>query len=90
MSREKSARGPYKKRATPTSSRFKGVTRYRGKWQASVWLGGRYVYLGQHLDERDAARAYDEAITDHYGKGVLTNAALGLYQKEQTDGLSIS
>ncbi len=49
-----------------TSSRFKGVAfRKRvNKWQAYININGRQKHLGYFLDEKDAARAYDEAAKE--------------------------
>jgi hypothetical protein len=44
------------------SSRFRGVTWHRGKWQAAITLPGRRsVYLGRFEREEDAAAARAEA-----------------------------
>lgn len=44
-------------------SGFKGVSWHRGagKWQASIGLGGKSVYLGLHDTPQDAAAAYINA-----------------------------
>lgn len=57
------------------SSRFKGVTwRERGqKWEAQIHTGGRWLYLGQFQDERDAALAYNAAALAEFGEFARMN-----------------
>lgn len=49
------------------SSRFKGLTWYRGKWFAQIAHEGRKHYLGLFSDEVAGARAYDEAALRLHG-----------------------
>jgi hypothetical protein len=56
-------------RGKPTSSRFKGVSKERGKWCAAF----RYKRIGLFSSEEDAARAYDRAALEYYGPFALTN-----------------
>jgi hypothetical protein len=44
-----------------TSSKYIGVTKLKSgnKWQATVVISGRKIYLGRFSVEEDAARAYD-------------------------------
>jgi len=44
------------------SSRFTGVAKHHGGWQALITHGGRRKYLGFFKREEDAARAYDHAV----------------------------
>lgn len=52
------------------SSRYKGVCRYKplGKWMAYITANGKRIHLGYHVEERDAARAYNRAATKHFGE----------------------
>jgi HNH endonuclease len=60
-----------------SSSGFKGVTRHKtGKWQAAVKVSGRSLHLGLFATPEDAAAAYDEAVSRHYGEFATTNAQL--------------
>lgn len=64
-----------------TSSRFKGVFRFRsGKWAAQISSGAlrsdgsrKRVHLGYFLDEEDAARAYDAAARREFGEFARLN-----------------
>lgn len=43
-----------------SSSRYKGVGRYRGGWRAQGWKDGRTVWIGKFDTEPKAVAAYDE------------------------------
>lgn len=57
------------------SSRFKGVhwNRHAGKWQASLTIDYRYVYLGLFTNEVEAASAYDRAARELFGEFARLN-----------------
>ncbi len=45
------------------------------RWEASLWLSGKQMYLGGFVNEEDAARAYDLAALACKGRSVPTNFA---------------
>jgi len=51
-----------------TSSQYKGVRRHKGKWEVSVLVDGKSIYLGRFENEIDAAVAYNNAV-DRYFPG---------------------
>lgn len=52
--------------------KYKGVSPYRGRWQATIRLDGKLKWLGSFDSAEDAARAYDDAVLEHRGRvGVL-------------------
>ncbi len=56
------------------SSPYKGVSRYRkGKWQATIRVDGKLLWLGAFNDPIDAATAYDEAVLKYRGRSGLLN-----------------
>ncbi|HEX6069386.1 MAG TPA: AP2/ERF family transcription factor [Longimicrobiaceae bacterium] len=62
-------------RARPAKGvcKFKGVSPYRGRWQATIRLEGRLRWLGSFPTPEDAARAYDEAVLEHRGRSGVLN-----------------
>lgn len=55
------------------TSRYKGVSKHRRKWQAEIKDDGRRRCLGQFDSEEDAARAYDAAALTAYGQYAFLN-----------------
>jgi hypothetical protein len=66
-----------RKRSVSTSQ-FKGVQWHKAarKWMATITVAGRSVYLGLHVDEAAAARAYDAAARQHFGQFAAVNFPL--------------
>ena len=60
------------------------------RWEASLWLEGRQLYLGGFQTELDAARAYDIAALSCKGPHVQTNYPEESYAQElqETAGCS--
>jgi hypothetical protein len=51
---------------------YKGVSPYRGKWQATIRVEGKLKWLGSFGTAEEAARAYDDAVLASRGRtGVL-------------------
>lgn len=52
------------------TSRYKGVSFHAatGKWQASLSVKHRRVWLGLHESEQDAAAAYNRGAVEHFGE----------------------
>lgn len=56
-----------------TTSRFKGVSRHKHKWQATIRAQGKQKYLGLFEDEKLAAKAYDDAARIAFGEFAYLN-----------------
>lgn len=52
------------------SSEYKGIyyNRERQKWYARIMVDSKYIWLGSFLCELEAAKAYNEAATKHFGE----------------------
>lgn len=67
-------RGVYgRQRPAKGVSRFKGVSPYRGRWQATIRIDGRLKWLGSFDTAEEAARAYDDAVLQHRGRSGVLN-----------------
>lgn len=62
-------------RARPAhgACKFKGVSPYRGKWQATIRVEGKLQWLGSFATAEEAARAYDDAVLEHRGRSGVLN-----------------
>lgn len=62
-------------RAQPSqgSCKYKGVSPYRGRWQATIRLDGKLKWLGSFDTPEDAARAYDDAVLEYRGRSGVLN-----------------
>lgn len=54
-------------------SPFKGIAKVGKKWQASITVDGKGVYLKRHATQEQAARAYDRAALKYFGDFARTN-----------------
>ncbi|XP_040372950.1 uncharacterized protein LOC121052297 [Rosa chinensis] len=70
------------------SSRFRGVTRYPGHFEAFLWdnsdsqVKGKTVYIGGFREEEQAARAHDLAALKYWGDSTPLNFPVSDYMKE--------
>lgn len=56
------------------SSKYKGVCRYRNRWQAGIGMNNKRIHLGNSFEtEEEAARAYDSAARKLFGRFAFTN-----------------
>ena len=63
-----------KKVSKQTSSKYIGVCRHQKiYWQSYIKIDGKVVGLGYFKDEKDAARAYNEACVKERGKWAVLN-----------------
>ena len=64
------------KKRKNTSSRFKGVSRFKyhqNYWQASIRKNGKSIYLGTFSSDTAAAQAYDRAALKLFGEFASIN-----------------
>jgi hypothetical protein len=55
------------------TSKFKGVSKARNKWKASLTVRGQLLYLGLYDTEAEAALAYSVAALKHFGEYAVLN-----------------
>lgn len=70
---------PGQGRKNGKGSRFRGITRHHGRWQARIKESRRDIHLGYFDSEEEAARAYDRAALQYRGKDVAINFPLSDY-----------
>ena len=64
---------------TPLDGRFKGISHIEGRtrpWRAAISVEGKQQFLGYHLTDEEAARAYDDAARRFFGTFAQTNFQL--------------
>lgn len=75
-----------------TGKTYRGVSRHRltQRWEASLWLNGRQLYLGGFDAQIDAARAYDLAALACKGPDAVINFSPEEYddQLREIEGFS--
>jgi len=50
------------------TSGYRGVSRKRNGWRATIMNSGKQIYLGYYNDPMEAAKAYDDAAKELYGE----------------------
>lgn len=62
-----------KKRSGTFTSKYKGVSRYKGRFRACITCNKRLIHLGYFDSEEDAARAYNTAALKFHGEFAYLN-----------------
>lgn len=58
----------------PTSSQYKGVHLHKGRWVSEIRINkDKRLHLGNFTDEKEAAKAYDDAARLYHGEFARTN-----------------
>jgi hypothetical protein len=72
------------------TSKFRGVSQHRltGRWEASIWVDKKQVYLGGYDKEAKAARAYDIAALHCKGQGAKLNLGCDQYDQKEMKEIS--
>ena len=72
---QQNSRHQVKLRTRKTSSEYKGVSwkKSHNKWQTHIGIGGKRKRLGYFTDEKEAAKAYNDAAIEHFGEYALLN-----------------
>ncbi|BDA49877.1 probable AP2-like ethylene-responsive transcription factor AIL1 [Coccomyxa sp. Obi] len=73
-------------------SKYKGVSCHKQtlRWESSLWLNGRQVYLGGFATEQEAAHAYDLAALGCKGPSAEINFPLPSYADMTTELIGLS
>ena len=69
----KSENGMNQKPQKGRTSQYKGVCRFRSKWQAGIKKDGKRKLLGIFSDEIEAAKAYDKKAIEFFGEFAYLN-----------------
>jgi hypothetical protein len=64
-----------RKKSGVSQSQFKGVTKSGDNWRARIRVNGSLLHLGCFTTEIQAALAYDQAASKHFGQFALPNGA---------------
>jgi HNH endonuclease len=62
-----------KKCKIKTTSKYKGVSKFRSGWRASLCYQGKFLLIGQYTTEWDAAVAYNTKALELFGEFALLN-----------------
>jgi len=63
----------HNKSAYNKHSKYKGVRKYKGKWNARITVNYKQISLGTYDKEEDAAIAYNKKAIEIYGKDASIN-----------------
>ena len=55
------------------TSGYKGVSRFRSKWQAGIKVNYRRIHIGHFDTAEEAALAYNDAAQKHFGEFAVLN-----------------
>ena len=67
-----------KRKSWVSSSRYKGVKAFRGRWRADISVNDADRYLGVFATEWEAAEAYNQAALVHYRAFAILNTFGGI------------
>lgn len=71
--RSENAANKSKAKNSKATSKYKGVSKFRNKWKASITVNRKSIYLGTFDNETDAAYAYDAAAKEYFGEFAVLN-----------------